>query len=354
MNKRLQKVILLFCAINLCPDVCRSQTQAKRQRTTSSPTYNLQDVLSWLPADTETILGANGPLFLSGLGARSGDTDQGLSSDPLQAIKYLPLGLFGLGNGHLGELLGRKKVMLAVEGSRHFTAPSGFGEMLYEGCEIAVFAEEPAIRGDSFIKDAAGAAVGLERVGELTVAVFEEKLEEDAWTTFVVFPRPNVVIIATNMDYLRGVVTRMNGARVTRALPESLPEWKYVNRQARVWGLRHYDPTQSESDPSSPFGGRKAANLPDDGATGVAFYVGPSDRRSGTMTYLSRSKNARQMLQGYLDQASSEPTSLGTLTSRVHEQATGVFQCPIPLAPPETFGQFLFVLSAMLGHGVYL
>ena len=72
------------------------------------------------------------------------------------------------------------------------------------------------------------------------------------------------------------------------------------------------------------------------------------------MTYLSRSKNARQMLQGYLDQASSEPTSLGTLTSRVHEQATGVFQCPIPLAPPETFGQFLFVLSAMLGHGVYL
>jgi len=354
VGERFRKAVLILSAVSLLSDVCVSQTQDKQSGPTKTlHAYSLQEALSWLPGDTETIIGANGPFSLSDSAARSVDSSQGLSRSELeQLLRHLPLGLFGLKNGRLGEFLKRQKIALAVEGSRHFREPSGLGEMLYEGCEIAVFLGE--VRGDSFIKTAANATVGLEKIANVTVAAFKERLEEDEWTTFVAFPTPNVVVVATNRNYLDNVLSRMHGAAATRALPDSLPEWKYVNRRALVWGLRHYDSAQAELDPSSPFGGEKTANLPDDGAIGVAFYLGASDRRNGTMTYLSRNKDARQMLQRYLVQAGSEPASTGSFPIGVRELALGTIECSVPLLRPEALGQFLLVLKAMLGHAIYL
>jgi hypothetical protein len=134
------------------------------------------------------------------------------------------------------DFLKGKKVASVVEGSRAFRPPAALGEMVYEGCEIAVFDSHATLHGDSFIKDAAASAVRFERIYGLAIAVFEEPSEDDIWTTFVSFPRTNVMLVASNMDYLRSVLAKMQHAGRPVALPESLPEWKYVKTRSASVG----------------------------------------------------------------------------------------------------------------------
>src|SRR5205807_8253309 len=111
---------------------------------------------------------------------------------------------------------------LAIEGSRHFRSP-GIEAMRYEGCGIVVFESGTQVDGDSFMKNAAASAKRLDKIGAVSVAVFQEQSESDVWTTFVAFPRKDVVTIATDLAYLRTVLARLSGTSGPRALPDSLP-----------------------------------------------------------------------------------------------------------------------------------
>jgi hypothetical protein len=77
----------------------------------------------------------------------------------------------------------------------------------------------------------------------------------------VAFPDDQVMFVATNPLFLKETLVRMRGSHEEKALPDTLPEWKFVNKQAQFWGLRHYAKSEANEDPSSPFGGRKTANL---------------------------------------------------------------------------------------------
>src|SRR5262249_55216673 len=156
------------------------------------------------------------------------------------------------------ESLKDNKVALAIEGSRHFRPPTALGTMRYEGCGIVVLESGTGVDGESFMKNGAVSAKRLDKIGAVSVAVFQEQSEGDVWTTFVAFPRRNVVTIATDFAYLRTVLGRLSGTPGPRALPDSLPEWKYVNMSAPVWGVRHYDRTQAQLDPTSPLRDRNA------------------------------------------------------------------------------------------------
>jgi hypothetical protein len=61
----------------------------------------------------------------------------------------------------------------------------------------------------------------FENVAGVRIAVIKEEVENDTWTTLVAFPRSNIVLVATNMDYLRRVLARIGGATGPRALPET-------------------------------------------------------------------------------------------------------------------------------------
>src|SRR5579864_575798 len=232
--KLLRTIVFLF----LCTIPCVSQTRTT-QHQLGSHQPALKEVLSWLPDDTETVIGSNGPFPVPDLDTLAGnDTQQTeLPSAELELrMRAFPLGLFGLKNGGLQKAVKGKSVAVAVEGSRHFRPPAALGEMRYEGCEIVVFDLAIILGRDSFMKNAANSAVRFEDMAGLKVAVFEEPMEDDRWTTFVAFPRLNIVVVATEANYLRAVLARMGGASGPRALPESLPEWKYVNTQAPAWG----------------------------------------------------------------------------------------------------------------------
>src|SRR5215472_7436848 len=235
----------------------------------TSRKVDFEQALAWLPADTETLLVANGPFWMSNF--QTGQevyTNHEVTSKELEKhFEGMTLQLFNFGNGLLEKQLRGKKILFALEASRHFRPPAGLGELLFEGCAVAIFGDSLADRRDAFMKEAAQKAVRIAEIDGQKVAV----------------------LVATNEQFLREMLSRMRNPRKERALPTSLPEWKYVNTRAQFWGVRHFDKQQAKEDPTSPFGGRKTANLPDEGAIGLTYQCNPNKERKATTSYLSSS-----------------------------------------------------------------
>ena len=58
----------------------------------------------------------------------------------------------------------------------------------------------------------------------------------DAWFTLA---RPDLLIVAGTRDLAAAILGRVLNGSITRALPSALPEWREIDRQAPLWGLRH-------------------------------------------------------------------------------------------------------------------
>jgi hypothetical protein len=124
-----------------------------------------------------------------------------------------------------------------MEGAHHFRTPTDLGELPFEGCALAIFAEDLEDRQNDFMKDSAASATRIEEIGGQKVAVFEEQMECDTWTSFITSPAKGVVLVSTKKQYLVEMLARMRGAQGQRAWPDDLREWAYVNKQAQFGGL---------------------------------------------------------------------------------------------------------------------
>jgi hypothetical protein len=153
----------------------------------------IEEMLSWLPADTESVIAASGPFVMPERREGSNGTQVSETSEHevQDTFRELPLALFGVKKGLLDKYLKDEQIIEAIEGSRDFRPPSGLGEARFQGCAIAFFAGDISARANSFLKDSSQAILRTEQLEGHEVAVFEEKLEEDTWTTYVAFPRPN-------------------------------------------------------------------------------------------------------------------------------------------------------------------
>ena len=171
---------------------------------------------------------------------------------------------------------------------------------------------------------------------------FEERLEQDTWTTFVAFPKPNIAVAATNEEYLREVLARINGKRGERALPENLPEWKYVNRNAAFWAVRHYDKMGASTDPTSPFAAKSYLTLRDDQAIGLTFSFDPDKSKTATVTYLSADKNILPMVQENLFEVEHEPGGR-EMHTRYREISPGIVEGSYDLDHIESGEVFIFL-----------
>jgi len=286
--------------------------------------------------------------FLSGKQLRkTGEDARNIEISGMLAI--LPISFADVKTGFLTKLFDGNRAVLALEGSRHFRPPSALGEMRYEGCQIAVFKDHLA-GPDSLIQRNSNLAVRKEDMEAHSVTVFEEKMEEDVWTLFVVVPLPNVLMICTNGDYTRQVLARMKVHSGDRALPATLPEWQYVNSHATFWAIRHFDKSQADHDPTSPLGRHYDPRDPaGKQAIGVVFNFDPGVSGRATVTILSKDR-------GLFEKPRSEEQNpeMKPLQIRYREIAPGVVERSYLVAGAESRGYFLFVLMGMLGHAIYL
>jgi hypothetical protein len=202
-----------------------------------------------------------------------------------------------------------------------------------------------------YLKDSAPTIARTEQIEGHTVAVFEGKSEEDLWTTYIVFPKTNVAIAATNEGYLREVLARIDGNRGERALPETLPEWKHVNTSAQFWAVRHYRITGAETDPTSPFN-RTWGKTPDSQAIGLTFSLDLDKSKTATITYLSGDENGLQRFQKkYFTERGPAVTQMRI---QYREVEPGALEGAYDVEQIESADSFVFVLEALLGHAIYL
>ncbi len=246
----------------------------------------------------------------------------------------------------LEKTLDKNPIALAVEGSRRFREPKNLGMMPYQGAHVLVFKNDLRPIMASLEK----AALRIEEIAGNPVAVFRDQREEDLWTTYVAQPKPNVMILATDRDYLQEVLSRIASKVKSRrrALPKDLPEWKYVDGTASFWGLRHYDRKDAADDPSSPLAGEKRqANTPDDQAIGLVIALKDDIAK---IHYLSTNKDALGIAE-----VSWAMVSHKGQTHHLHAGSTSVIKISFPLENDSSSNDLLLlVLLQALGHGVEL
>jgi hypothetical protein len=305
----------------------------------------VQQILSWLPSDTETVTVAKGTFSLSDFDNAGGNREFEIET-ALRLMVFLPS---AFKNGSLFEYFREQPTTVALQGSRHFRAPMSLGLMPFEGCTVIVLADDSSQRTDTFFTSPLGGAAKVEEVEGQKVVVLQERNESGLWTIFETFVRPNILLKATNLDYLRETLARMHGKSGPRALPETLPEWKFVNTDAQFWALRHFDKSQGDSDPSSPFWDpKKFVKSPwnDTQAIGLTFSYDPAGGGGPTVTYLSGNPSIARKPLAMSEGGHTVNVAFRELNAGAIEAAYGLDQSTLRI--------FTFVLLYLLGHGIFL
>jgi len=300
-------------------------------------------VLEWLPPDTETVFVARGPMEIIS------DDRQAETQEFESYMESLPSSLYRVvDKGRVADQLIDLEVTTAVEGSRHFRASKGLGLMPYEGCQILVFHEKSHAKLSDAMKALFEDAPRTFELAGRRVAVFEEKLEDDIWTTYLTMPRTGVLLFATHEGYLRDMLKRMEGKREKRAFPRDLPEWKHVDTNAKFWALRHFDSKSAKDDPTSPLSPHGAASVFDAEAVGFVFWWDPDHKAIATVRQLSQNDEAVNIaISAWNDPAEG-------LIADVHQLEPGVVEIKHATGNPEIDLHYLFLLLAYLGHAIAL
>jgi hypothetical protein len=194
-------------------------------------------------------------------------------------------------DANLAQALRGSTVALALQGSRHFREPSSASGVIgYEGCSIVILRKT-----EDELERTVGRVPGWEDgkknfIGSARTLMIQGESEDTGQPYFAAFPMPNVLLVANEREYLLDVLERINRRRIPRALPDELPEWRLFNREAKVWGLRHYDLTQASKDPTSPLGPHSTYVQSDPSAIGILFMLDPKNERSLLIESFSHDK----------------------------------------------------------------
>ncbi|WP_435017863.1 hypothetical protein TA3x_005483 [Tundrisphaera sp. TA3] len=200
---------------------------------------NVERLIRWLPEDTETLVVArNATLTIN---------------DAWVALKWPEIGVANAiydldvhSHKSLEPLLG-KKIDLIVRGGRNYEGVSSFGSLRSESSTILLFPADLGDAGRKLIEAFRKNAKSVRTILNREVYVFPSPIKKEPWVkkttwegAYFVLLKPDTLLYATSDRYLEEVLRRVNDDRGIRALPDDLPEWKYVNFAAPAWVVRHF------------------------------------------------------------------------------------------------------------------
>ena len=209
-----------------------TQTQSLSAQQPQLPAH-VQQVRSWLPADTETLVVA---------------TNAGKAHDP---------SLYSLGRllvrqpilEPLDELVDDLAIDWGIHAGRNFRTASAFGTQVQEGVSVVRYTQPLTANLLSQIHEALSKDPQSKKtkIGDHDVYVFPiSKQGREGWAKeqdwegrFVVLLDEHTIIKASSDRYLDECLARIKQKPTTMALPDDLPEWKYLDPKADVWLLRH-------------------------------------------------------------------------------------------------------------------
>jgi hypothetical protein len=308
-----------------------------RQQTFARPSAAVEELLWWLPSDTETVMVTQvparrtaGPLFEE-MATFSERIDFGDTTYAKTITRHLR----------------SARLKTTIEGSRHFTAPSGLGEMPYEGATIYLFAKSIDAGGNALMTDLERTALSVERIEGFKVLEFRDKVEDDILSSYITIPRPDVLLQATNREYLKELLGRTVTHTGQRALPEEFPEWRWVDARSPFWAIRHYRHEHTSDDPSSPFRKGPSGIAFDTDAVGVAAHAN-ADGRTVVAHYLSKGVTAETVATRLFKHAGDG------VSPTFRRAADDAIEVRFIATDGAHLSMFFFYLFGTLGHGTYL
>jgi len=192
---RLVVALLLIFAVS---DTCQVRAQApknKRATRVPSPKHqaptaqpgaagrdrafsldSINDVLWWLPEDTQTVSVVRGPFkAIAPIAEPPEDNPTAPISEPPEdnptteqvslVLQMHPLGGFeAIKKGRYYKPLVGRNVLFGVEASRKFRSPTGLGEMRYEGCDIVILQPGLGTARDALLKQMASQAKQVQTI----------------------------------------------------------------------------------------------------------------------------------------------------------------------------------------------
>jgi hypothetical protein len=324
-------------AVMICLGLWLSRLESGEAESAKLP-RRVEEVLWWLPEDTQTIAVCHGPF------------DKERFLDQREFLSHLGLPC----EEDEGPLAGRS-IALAVSGGRHFRSAKGLGAWLYEGADIVIY-DKPlgnageALKKSLMARDEIGVLdldIKMEKIHGHEVVVTRQKQWEDIWTTYVAQPSPNVVIYATDRSYLTEIFVRIERKAKSRALPAVLPEWKVLDATKPIWAIRHYDQKDLALDPSSP-----VSIIHDDRGIGLVFEFAPAKSRVATVKYLSSNEDTIKLAKSLWFRSEEN------LTPVIRSGGAGVVEIAMTMEGPagqrESSAMFFLTLNLLLGRGVNL
>jgi hypothetical protein len=135
-------------------------------------------------------------------------------------------------------------------------------------------------------------------------------------------------------------------------LPDTLPEWRYVNTQAQFWAVRHLRNNGGKASLTSGFSCITPEVKLDEQAIGLAFSFDPDKSKTASLTYLSGDEHTLKTIQKSL--FNEHEPGVSEMHARYRESQRGALEGSYNLEKVEAAQYFIFVLEALLGHAIYV
>jgi hypothetical protein len=226
----------------------------------------VDDVLSWLPADTESLWVNQAPFTI-----RSAESVQFLYQRPTQGYSLDRLAV--LNAGAFYRALDTRMVQLVVAAARNIPSLGQSiaipGPLTTQDVTYFYFFADPVDlpAPDESIEGRpvwhAMARIDSGERGQRGVELAQR--DDENW---IALARPDLLILANRHELLAEILQHIVAGSKRIALAADLPEWTHVDKSASFWGVRHY---AAQSKPKQGERGFEAAELPrpDGSAQGV-------------------------------------------------------------------------------------
>jgi hypothetical protein len=246
----------------------REAVHTARDQSMAAAGHDLADtILSWLPADTETLVVAQQPFAIVVL-------DRNDIPNALEWARSYVLGLLDAAEKEaMFKALNGRTVRLAALAARRFGEeeplqttpragePAPLGVIPYQGCAVYAFADP--VPDQVITRPPEDSIMGY----RVWTSKGSQNDQPDANTYFVSLLKPDLMMVCNNREFFREMISSVDSSPHRRALPAGLPEWKQVDRTAPLWAVCHY----SESSAALA---RSSLGEEDPGVTGITVEFG--------------------------------------------------------------------------------
>jgi len=206
-----------------------------------------QDVLSWLPDDTESVVAAGAFKMRNNRKVSRYESmyPRKASVWRLRSMAISPMRL--LEHGKYYKKLTGTRVRLAVGAGRNFELLNSRGNRRFQGCHVIV-CEDLGQTYDWMVDALRDDAKSIRHTSGHEVFVFDsflknnKSVEEEGWEgVFVALPDNNTILCGSHEAFLAEILRRRQDSKQDRRLPGRLDVWNQVDHSSTAWLARWFD-----------------------------------------------------------------------------------------------------------------